>query len=112
VVSLTNVHPRRGASPPPQRFVGFLPQAHLVFSRVVRFPQELDIELTASGGTHETIHLPFSVPPRSSLFRFPPDARLDSVIGSNFTARILYHQGTHGHFNTYTVSQLPFMTVP
>lgn len=109
VIALTNV---RGTQPIKPRPVIFLTKANpnLVISRIVRFPQELDIELTASDGTHETIHLPFSVPPSSSLFLFPRDATLDSVISIGSTARILYHRGSGGQFHAYTLSQAPSIT--
>jgi hypothetical protein len=112
VIALLDPHLPPGATPAPMGAVIFAPKATLVFWRVVRFPHELDIGLTASDGTHETIHLPFSVRPSSSSLRFPQAARLDSVIGLRATARILYHQGTRGSFKIYTVSEAPFMTEP
>ena len=108
VISMTDLP----AGEPPETHLPsvaiYAAKTRLVISRIVMFPSELDLELSAPRGKRETVHLPFSGPP-SPVPAFPRKALLDSVIELTKYARILYRTGSFGNVNTVTVS--PIITV-
>ncbi len=99
--------------PPPAtpKFVSYTLGTTWLVSQVVAYPHELDIQLS-SNGTHETIHVPFSVVPAAAALTFPANAKAQSVIGHGANAQLLWLRGTEGHFVNYAVSAPPFITAP
>jgi hypothetical protein len=92
-------------------------KTRLVVSRIVKFPSELDIELTAPHGKRETVHLPFTGS-ADPVPMFPREALMDTVIELTKYARILYRPGTSGNVDSvsvspiFTVSRPVFVTIP
>lgn len=89
----------------------FAAKAKLVFTGITKFPNELDIELRAEGGAHETVHVPSADPP-TAFAGFPRKALLDSVIEVTKYTRILYRAGHSGKSYAVSVSQPVSVSAP